>query len=1422
MDGSQLYTSIQDAAGNEIKIKYHVEESNGIVRDKVEAPGPNGTMTWAIDWEHIQAGAPESTYFIPMTDMLTGNIVDLYGEMPFNFLFRVVKQIQLPLGTFADPGQPPLSYNSYEFIYGPPYNGSGELGSMRMPSGSQYEYDYDIVSEHPAIIVSEDIAMHNAVTKKRITHDGIADLEWNFDYHYFKNGLTDMTAPDGGLTRTEYVYEEKTRWYNNLVTEIQNPDGSVLTRQWDRSFPLDPVYPYCWRECANNPIIVSETLHVPGGAAASTHFDYDSNGNLKAKYEYDWSGTELLRETQNDYFIEIPQSSTYCETNNFYGYGSPYEACRLIDSANAYFKPHNPALWSPGSARRLNAVRRFTISKGSTPYAATEFVYDNPYTSGNVFKKSNWDSVKAPTFPTTLGALNEYNSQVLSYSYDSYGNLIDTYEPKQPNIPVPDVNTRKFYSSNPAGTLITDIVKAPGKDEARNFHFTYLNRVAVATQTDVDNGITSSYAYDNVGRTILVNEGNQRRTVTQFDDANRKVYSVGDLRTFQDGKIQTITKYDQLGRVVLAQSSDGYPLATENDGIKVKTTYHHPTESGKFVVSSTPYRQLTDTTLEWTCTQYDRGGRVTAVAMFKGNEPAEPPTTITQCSEIPITNRTGITTTVYNGIWTEVTDPAGKVRKQRVDALGRLLEVVEDSNGLNYSTTYSYDPLGNLTQVHQSGQTRSFYYSSLSRLISADNPESGTIDYTYYDSGDLHTRTDDRNITSTMAYDPLHRVLTKSYSDGTPAIYYDYHVAGTSYSPNIGQLKSVSSSVASTLYGYTQLGQVAWSMHNITGYPYSQVFNNEWYLNGGLKSIRYPSGRLINYDVDDAGRTVKVNKSGGYYMDMTGIPLPYTPDGRIRQMKLGNNTWETRDYLPPGTTPTVYNLGTTAGAGNRLQLKYYFNGTANNGNLESQQIVRGGVTWTQNYTYDGVNRLHSVNETGTYGFYRQYGYDEYGNRWITTSDLNVAGEPTSAGNINPLNNRLDMTGVQYDAAGNQTSFGSYTTINYDAEGRISTMTGSPGNAAFYYDGDGRRVKKVWTSGTTFYFYDALGQLAVEYSTEAPASTGTTYPFTDMLGSVRSVTNQSGTVTECYDYLPFGRIIGSSINGRGSAGCHPSAPDSYLNSSLPQKFTGKERDETGLDYFGARYFSGAQGRFTSTDPVGGRLANPQSLNRYTYVLNNPLKFIDPTGMIVEWYDNVCKKVGGKDVCTSKAEGKYLADLDKKIAGDDKKARDKAQTLKNTYLKLDGSSVLFEVAQGDSSGSSRGDIAYEGNDHFVISLKGSDPEGLSDGQRLSHEFEHGRQILDGESSFHKVGKQWMPFAADLTDEALAFQAGFAFEGSAASNGKFAKTIESKLSFGIKTAVDYLHVDPESPYRNKGMWKGPLNVPPNLPPNYYYPPK
>jgi YD repeat-containing protein len=116
-----------------------------------------------------------------------------------------------------------------------------------------------------------------------------------------------------------------------------------------------------------------------------------------------------------------------------------------------------------------------------------------------------------------------------------------------------------------------------------------------------------------------------------------------------------------------------------------------------------------------------------------------------------------------------------------VDGLGRLSQVTEDPGGLGYNTYYLYDGQDNLTGVCQNGtwsgttcqggMGRSFTYSSLSRLISATNPESGTITYGVYDpNGNLTSKTDARGVNTALTYDPLNRLKTKSYTDGTPGV----------------------------------------------------------------------------------------------------------------------------------------------------------------------------------------------------------------------------------------------------------------------------------------------------------------------------------------------------------------------------------------------------------------------------------------------------------------------------------------------------------------------------------------------------------------------------------------------------------------------------------------------------------------------------
>src|SRR6185503_15024165 len=163
---------------------------------------------------------------------------------------------------------------------------------------------------------------------------------------------------------------------------------------------------------------------------------------------------------------------------------------------------------------------------------------------------------------------------------------------------------------------------------------------------------------------------------------------------------------------------------------------------------------------------------------------------------------------------------------------------------------------------------------------------------------------------------------------------------------------------------------------------------------------------------------------------------------------------------------------------------------------------------------------------------------------------------------------------------------------------------------YFYDGDGRRVKKIVGNDTTVFVYNVAGQLIAEYTSGTPAAGDTSYLTTDHLGSTRLVTDSGGNVKARYDYLPFGEEIGANIGNRSTVVGY-GAPD-----STKQKFTQKERDaESALDYFLARYYSSAQGRFTSPDSYMGSIRDPQALNLYVYSRNSPLRFIDPSGHLL---------------------------------------------------------------------------------------------------------------------------------------------------------------------------------------------------------------
>jgi RHS repeat-associated protein len=374
---------------------------------------------------------------------------------------------------------------------------------------------------------------------------------------------------------------------------------------------------------------------------------------------------------------------------------------------------------------------------------------------------------------------------------------------------------------------------------------------------------------------------------------------------------------------------------------------------------------------------------------------------------------------------------------------------------------------------------------------------------------------------------------------------------------------------------------------------------------------------------------------------------------------------------------------------------------------------------TQAFAYDSVNRLLVAAENpanpsnpqcpdSSSQWCQQFGYDQWGNRWVAQTagagddnmvpQSNVFGAATNQLNASYFVGQACPGGSPYyDPAGNLNCVSPYS-LAYDAENRqISATSSANGSMTYSYDGNGRRVMVTTGAGTTIFVYDAMGNLAAEYTTEPQTTVaGTSYLTVDHLGSTRMTTDSTGTIPARFDYQPFGKQL-STTNRATTAG--------YGQLGPRQKFTGKERDtETGLDFFGARYFSGAQGRFTSPDlPVDQHPGDPQSWNLYTYVRNNPLSMTDPSG------NYACGTYVSADQCA--AFGNMLtqaqATLDKaKKAGDiDSDQYKTATKALGAYGTLDdGNGVTVNV--GATGGYPGMTFARNGGEKTDANLTGQD--------------------------------------------------------------------------------------------------------------------
>jgi RHS repeat-associated protein len=415
----------------------------------------------------------------------------------------------------------------------------------------------------------------------------------------------------------------------------------------------------------------------------------------------------------------------------------------------------------------------------------------------------------------------------------------------------------------------------------------------------------------------------------------------------------------------------------------------------------------------------------------------------------------------------------------------------------------------------------------------------------------------------------------------------------------------------STTWQYDMLGRVLKESKTITGAP-ANPYVTEYTYNtlGQVLTLKYPAGgqtvETVTTTYNAQNLPQSLSGTNGYITSAS-----YNASDQITNLAFQSGTTTTYGY-----DPKMLRLTSLVTSGNIQNFGYTYD---NVGNVKTITDYVPNPDQVTTFNYDDLNRLKDATLPGVYA--HSWTYNPIGNM-LTRNDNN--GNVTYSYNDTAHKHAVTQAGANYfcyDQNGNMTRRNATTSactngdaLTYDKENRLTSITVGSTTTTFVYDGDGNRVKKVVGSTATYYvgnYYEVTNNVATKYvyfgkqRVALKKNGAVTYLHGDHLGSTSVTTNASGQCTSAQWYYAYGNI-------RTPA---PTLPCSGTPAT-DYGFTGQRRDAgASLLYYGARYYDSALGRFIQADTIVPQAGNPQTLNRYSYTLNNPVRYNDPDGHCV---------------------------------------------------------------------------------------------------------------------------------------------------------------------------------------------------------------
>jgi YD repeat-containing protein len=986
---------------------------------------------------------------------------------------------------------------SYKFSY----NIYGEIDKVIYPTGAFERYTY---GELPGIgdIKPPYVQANRGVTKRELSADGtgndLATWQYTVASIYEDNSVplntlrirTKAPAPDNtwtesykhnfkapqqpGRTNPRYWpfgFEDAT---NGMVFDERvyapNPDGTqgpMLRRKltkWDRteqdvahrtSIPGDDIEK-AYRN-ARPAKEVSIILDTDGEALAKTlTYQYDATYQLS-------TGLDLLVSTES-HFAGVVQTTAQGGAIDAIPPVLPASTVETVYLSDPNYRSRN-ILGLPTSVILKDANGQI-VSKSETFYdEASYFVsaagqptgWADPGTTvrGNATTSRRYFSLNPQLY---------LESHV---SYDRWGNVRSTWNERgnQSQVDYTDsfsdgINRNTFAYPTNTTSPIPDPTGAHGSNSALLNASKYDFSTGLVTSTTDANLQPTSFSYSNeqnspdpLSRLRKIVRPDGSWTMYEFNDALGNLYTLTQTQLDATRSTKAYQFFDALGR-----QSRSFALEGGTSYIVSDVQYD---KLGRVWRTSNPYRTqglnaAVNPSNLWTTTSYDALGRVKSVTL--------PDSTTVQSS--------------YQGIYTTVQDQAGKQRRQKVDALGRVVRVDEPDSSGNLGTVtapvqptlYVYDTQGNLIHVAQGItqpglnpedpnsylQHRYFKYDSLSRLtyerqveqtaiFTASDPLTGNNQWSrkvLYDEsgyqGLVTSMRDARNVLTQYQYDNLNRVYQVSYSDGTPTLTNLYDQARTGYL-NKGRLTEVRTAAAaaagqmpaipatSQVYDYDLMGRVIRQQQTVDSNTYTLAYA---YNQGGqLISETYPSGRVVNYSFDNAARLNGVTSGATTYASQFDYG---SPQGLLKTVALGNGAVQSYDYNDRLQLKTL-SLTKDSNVLQKYEYRYgrinadgTVDETKNNGQLGRIEGFIGTVKqWQQRFIYDSLGRLAQASEhrgdNSQQSYLINYAYDQFGNRYqpAASNTNSLAYVAVEDSHINQSTNR-SASNVTYDAAGNIT------------------------------------------------------------------------------------------------------------------------------------------------------------------------------------------------------------------------------------------------------------------------------------------------------------------------------------------------------------------------------------------------------------------